>query len=82
MITAETYQDIHQIVGNDQRQQQVDEEQQLHEVLDALYRIDQVIYTVSNTLPAGDEVYRLGRLNIETVARYAQVLQYLHKPLR
>ena len=54
-------------IYSDFQKQQSDDEQQLHECLDALYRAEQC-----GAL----------RSDIEEIALYAQVLQYLHKPLR
>ena len=69
----------------DFQRQQADEERQLHECLDALCRIDQAIYLHSmgfQLMSQRAETYRILRQDLEEVARYTQVLQYLHKPLR
>jgi len=66
----------------DQRQQQADEEQSLHECLDAAQRLESMFLGPRFTGEFYDEQCRVFRQDLETIARYAQVLQYLHKPLR
>ena len=88
-IMGELYQYQANDIPPDQRQQQADEEQQLHECLDALLRIEQWWIAASFFIPESrianervSDLYRTFRQDLEEVARYAQVLQYLHAPLR
>ena len=62
-------------------QQQADEEQQLQEVLDAAYRIDQEISYLCSYF-ANAEKYRVLRQSLETLALHGGYLNLLHKPLR
>ena len=70
----------------DQRQQQADEEQQLHEVLDAAYRIDQAILARAEWVSISEkqeaDIYRTHRQDLETLALHGGYLNLLHKPLR